>query len=368
MIERYLKDLESRINPAVEDDLLSQWKSFLNDEKEDGFFIPSRRKAIPPQINWPEISVNEALDDPESMALQQLSECSEALSEGSGAVMNVRTNYGTGIMPSLFGAEIFRMDEKLNTLPTTKPLSGNVDAVKEIIDSGIPDLNNGYGNNCFETGEYFVETFNQYPNVSRYVRIYHPDLQGPMDICELLWGSSLFVDLIDNPDLVHSLLSLITRTYIAFMKEWEKVVPPKSEYSAHWGFLQKGRIMIRDDSAMNLSPEMFDEFIKPYDQKLLSELGGGSVHFCGRGDHYIKHLSEMKNLYGVNLSQPELNDMETIFRNTIDKKIMILGLQHDAAQNALKKGRNLRGRVHCWPQTHKQIEKHYVNPNEENMS
>jgi hypothetical protein len=82
---------------------------------------------------------------------------------------------------------------------------------------------------------------------------------------------------------------------------------------------------------------------------LLSELGGGSVHFCGRGDHYIKHLSEMENLYGVNLSQPEHNDMETIFRNTIDKKIMILGLQHDAAQNALQEGRNLRGRVHCWP-------------------
>jgi uroporphyrinogen-III decarboxylase len=112
--------------------------------------------------------------------------------------------------------------------------------------------------------------------------------------------------------------------------------------------LHKGRIMIRDDSAMNLSPEMFDEFIKPHDQRLLSEFGGGAVHFCGRGDHYIDRLTRMEGLYAVNLSQPECNDMERIFRHTVDRGIRLIGLQRLAAENALRRGRELGGRVHCW--------------------
>jgi hypothetical protein len=196
-------------------------------------------------------------------------------------------------------------------------------------------------------GRYFVELFANYPNVSKYVHIYHPDLQGPMDICELLWGSDLFIDLIDTPDLVHSLLELITETYIRFMREWEQLVPPRDPYSPHWGMMHRGRIMIRDDSAMNLSPEMFDEFIKPYDQLLLSEFGGGAIHFCGKGDHYIESLAHMTGVYAVNMSQPECNDMERIFRNTIDKGIMLIGLRSDAVEAAISQGRDLRGRVHC---------------------
>lgn len=105
--------------------------------------------------------------------------------------------------------------------------------------------------------------------------------------------------------------------------------------------------MLRDDSAMNLSPEMFEEFIKPYDQKILNELGGGAVHFCGKGDHFISSLSEMDNLYAVNLSQPEYNNMETILSNTVDKGIKIIGLTREAGEELVKTDRQLAGSVHC---------------------
>ena len=38
---------------------------------------------------------------------------------------------------------------------------------------------------------------------------------------------------------------------------------------------------------MNLSPDMFMEFIFPYNQRLFDIFGGGGDHFCGRGDHFI---------------------------------------------------------------------------------
>jgi hypothetical protein len=350
MLKPFLEDLESRINPDAEEVLLTEWKRFLNGELKTGFFSPRRQKASPPGVEWPAVSVNEALTDLNRMVLQQLSVCSSALEgdswQGSGAFMGVRSNYGTGVMPSVFGAEMFIMDERADTLPTTKPLQGGTDAIRQLLDKGIPDIRTGYGRRCLDAGSYFVELFADYPNISKYVQIIHPDAQGPMDICELLWGSDIFFELIDNPDLGHVFLDLITETYIRFMHEWEKIVPPQKDYAFHFGMMHGGRIMIRNDSAMNLSPEMFDEFIKPYDQRLLTEFNGGAVHFCGRGDHYIDRFHTMTGVRAINMSQPQCNDMERIFQYTIDKGIALIGLRRDAAEAATSRGRDLRGLVH----------------------
>jgi len=194
-----------------------------------------------------------------------------------------------------------------------------------------------------------MEWFAPYPKVRRWVAIYHPDLQGPMDVCELLWGSSLFTAVLDAPDLLHKLLDLVTRTYAVFMEEWNRRVPAYDPpWSVHWSMLHRGRIMLRDDSAMNFSPAMFDEFIRPYDARLLRDLGGGGLHFCGKGDHYIPSAGEMSGLHVVNLSQPEYNDMEVIFRHTVDRGIQIIGLDRRTAEEALRRGRDLHGNVHCW--------------------
>lgn len=103
--------------------------------------------------------------------------------------------------------------------------------------------------------------------------------------------------------------------------------------------------MLRDDSAMNLSPEMYAEFAEPYNRRILAEVGGGAMHFCGRGDHYIHLLCAIPGLYGVNLSQPQHNDMEKIFQSTVDRGIVLLNLDRKAAEAALERGRDLKGLV-----------------------
>ena len=127
IIKKYLEDLESRIDSGIEEELLSSWKRFIVGKLDGGLFVPSRRRASSPAMTWPNVSVNEALDD---------------------------------------------------------------------------------------MGRNFANQFADFPKVSEYVRIYHPDLQGPMDVCELLWGSELFLAMLDTPDLVHASLKLITETYI----------------------------------------------------------------------------------------------------------------------------------------------------------
>ena len=72
-------------------------------------------------------------------------------------------------------------------------------------------------------------------------------------------------------------------------------------------------------------------------KKLLERYGGGVIHFCGRGDHYIDKLQELPGVYGINMSQPEYNDMEKIYRYTVEKGIKILSF--DGARAEMDKGR-----------------------------
>ncbi len=347
ILNQCLDDLEARIDLQAEQRLLMEWIDFSEGRFPGQIFSPARRQPAPSQIEWPQVSINAALASYECMAIQQYGACSRLLEEGSGLLLNVRCNYGTGIVPSLFGMPIFLMDEAYDTLPTSRPLN-NLDAIKLLLDSSVPDLYHGYGRQVFEMAEYFQSIAQHYPKISQTVSLYHPDTQGPMDICELIWGSSIFYALYDRPDLVKALLELVTETYIRFMRLWVASVPFRQGGNIHWGLYHRGNLMLRDDSAMNLSPDMYGEFIRPYDQRLLDEFGGGAIHFCGKGHHYLPQLSQMNGVFAVNLSQPEYNSMELVYANTVDKGINLLDLKREAAETALAAGRDLRGRVHAW--------------------
>ncbi len=327
--EMLLEDIERRINPEVEDAYLGQWDDFVHGKFQGDIFLANRSVKTKANYICPEVNINDALIDYEMMLVHQMQDVSHALAADN--ILTVRTNYGTGIMSSLFGAEVFTMPREINTLPTTKPM-GELEKMEALLEKGIPDLMNGFGRNVFEMGEYFAEVFEKYPNIQKYVSVYHPDTQGPVDILELLWGSDMFYNLYDEPEVVHDMLKLVSDTYIQFMETWYRLYPQKKDWANHWNSMAHlGTIVLRNDSAMNLSPEMYEEFAKPYDEMLLNHFGGGVIHFCGRGDHYIEKMSQIEKLYGINISQPHLNDMEVIYKNTVDKGISILGFDKERA-------------------------------------
>jgi len=169
----------------------------------------------------------------------------------------------------------------------------------------------------------------------------------PPNAAEVVWGSDIFLAFYEEPELLRDLLDLITRTYAAFMRQWHARVQPEDGESTHWEIRHRGRLMIRNDSLMNLSPGLYVEYVRPLDQRLLDEFGGGAIHFCGKGSHYIEAMSQVRGLYGIQMSQPHLNDMETIYRHTVDKGIPLLSFDRKTAEAAKAAGRKLRGRVQC---------------------
>ena len=326
-----LDDLAARIDDDQEQANLRAWLAFLDDRCADDVFQPPRRTPAAARVTWPDIRINTAYADLDAMVLSQLADCSALLADGGGRRLAVRCNYGTGIMPSLFGCDMFLMPPETRTLPTALPLASKHN-VAALLDAGLPDIHTGLGRKVFAAAERFLETFAARPKLARNVALYHPDTQGPIDIAEVVWGSDIFYAFYDDTRLLRDLLDLITETYIRFLRAWYDLVGQPDDCATHWGLMHKGTIMIRNDSLMNLSPQAYVEFVRPLDQRLFDEFGGGAVHFCGRGDHYIDAMSRMTGLTAINMSQPECNDMETIFRNTVDKGIKLIGLPSSALQ------------------------------------
>lgn len=320
-VKACLEQLEGALDLDWEREKIATWKRFLDFEPFEGGFRlgePDAGGVEPGQ--WPQVTTNQAIRDRELMLVAQLAKPYAIACRRTREIPNIRCNYGTGILSSLFGAEVFWMPDELDTLPTTRALEGE-DPLSQLLAGGEPELTAGWGGQVFETGEYFKEMLAPYPKLSEAVWIYHPDLQGPIDIAELLLGTQLLLAFYDRPEDVKALMELLTGTYIRFMKRWLEVVPPRENgrYMAHWQRLFKGQVLLREDSLVNLSPDIYSEFVKPYDERILAEFGGGAIHFCGRVDHCIDIMTDSEHLTAVNMSQPELNDMERIFRATVGR-------------------------------------------------
>jgi hypothetical protein len=275
----------------------------------------------PIDTDWPRFPYNDAFYDPSKMLLNQLYAPFIHNQLKDDHPLNIRCNFGTVILPSIFGVG-YQLTE--TSLPWCHHLTSR-DAVRRLIANGIPDPHSGLGGRCFETADYYREVLADYPKLAQAVAIYHPDMQGPFDVAHLIWGPDIFVALYDCPELVHELLTLVTETYIVWMKQWKAFIGEGNDFTTHWNFYIKGGIMVRDDTPVMLSLAHYETFVKPYDQQLLDEFGG-CIHFCGKADYLVPSMCESRNLYGIHSSQPELNDMRMIKDAAFAQQIALLGV------------------------------------------
>jgi len=163
-----------------------------------------------------------------------------------------------------------------------------------------------------ETCQFYQHVLNEYPALRDLIRIVLPDLQGPFDNLELLVGSEVFVQLHTCPEQVQAALHAMATAQVGFARHLQPYLTDGPEGYAHQhAVMIKGQILIRADSVILVSPEMYGELIAPHDEYVLHELGGG-MHTCGRTDHVDAFLS-LPSVRCLDLGQSELNDMDSIY-------------------------------------------------------
>jgi len=87
-----------------------------------------------------------------------------------------------------------------------------------------------------------------------------------------------------------------------------------------------GNILLKlDTETAMLSEEMYEEFCKPYNERVLNALGGGSIHFCGGGlEWHARHIPK-HNITCINFGNPERHDLLKEWADARKKKISFVG-------------------------------------------
>ncbi len=323
-LHRYLAKFEGMLDPERQVRAREACRRALSFEPVEELPYVYRNGAGRINDDWPSFPYNDTFVIPAKMLLDQLRAPFFHHQMGDYHPLNIRCNYGTVILPSVFGVA-YQLTE--TSLPWAHHLPSRED-VRALIERGVPDAQSGLGGRCYETAAYYREVLSGYPKLKEAIVIYHPDLQGPFDVAHLIWGPDILFGVYDCPDMVHDLLALVTETYATWMSGWKTLVGEGNDWTTQWNFYMRGGIMLRDDTPVMLRREHYEEFVRPYDQRLLDEFGG-CIHFCGRGDAFIASMCQSRNLYGIHSSQPELNDVGLLLRSALGNGVALLGLPQE---------------------------------------
>ncbi|MBN1342172.1 MAG: hypothetical protein JXQ73_05810 [Phycisphaerae bacterium] len=281
----------------------------------------------------------EAVDDPVKMLHNELVHafdtsilCHQQV--GDDLPYTVRANFGTVIIASIFGARIEMADDNP---PWVLPFP-NAEAVQKACDCDALDISRGLCPKIVDFYEFFRQTLAGYPNVKQCVRLVLPDLQGPFDTVELLRGSEIFVDLYERPDWVHELLSKAAQAQVGLARRLGRLLTDDGEGVSHQHATTiLGKILVRCDSAINVSEGMYHDHIAPHDEFVLRGMGGGGIHFCGKGEHLVPVMLNLSSLRCIDLGQPELNDLDALYAQAAERRIPLVRVR--VSQDDLVSGR-----------------------------
>jgi hypothetical protein len=266
---------------------------------------------------------HEVFDDPRKMLYNELVHafdtsivCRDRLDDD--LPLTIRANFGTVLIASLFGG---RVEQVGDNPPWVRPFE-TLDELRAAIDRDPLDFSQGWCPRVVERYEFYRQTLGAYPDLAQMVHLVLPDLQGPMDTAELLRGSSIYVDFYNEPDLVAKALNVIARAQIGFAKHLSSCLSDgEAGFSHQHAAVICGRILIRNDSTINISPTTYHRCVAPYDEMVLSELGGGGIHSCGKTEHNVDEFFGLPSIRCLDLGQPWLNDVDAIYAKARGRKI-----------------------------------------------
>ena len=266
---------------------------------------------------------SQIFDDPEKMLYNELVYAIETSIASRGQIdddlpLTIRANFGTVVVASLFGGRVEQVGENP---PWVRPFH-TLEEFRAALDRDPLDFSQGWCPKIVERYQFYRDALDAYPELAGLVHLVLPDLQGPLDTAELLRGSEIYVDLYNDPDLIAKALDTIARAQIGLAKHLSSCTNDSSDgFSHQHATVIGGHILIRDDSTINISPAMYRQHVAPFDEMVLSELGGGGIHSCGKVEHNVDEFFALPSIRCLDLGQPELNDIDTIYAKARRRKI-----------------------------------------------
>ena len=279
----------------------------------------------------------EAFHDPAKMMVNELlrnnrSSIFHQVDFQDDAPLCLRPNIGCTLITSMLGAQVKVVD---NAMPWVLPLDDKT-ALMAVADGPLPPFDDGLLPRVIEQYDYFHSMLEDYPNCQTAIQVVLPDLQGPFNNVEMLWGSSIYLAFYDDNDraLMLGLLSIVTDLTLAVYERLEREAPNNigCDYQYQHTTAQKGRLMLRNDSSTNMSPLHYEEFIRPFDARIADAIGCIGIHSCGNVERLFAMWSSMRGVQCLDVGQPEKNDLDALYAIAAETHIPLTRLVLPAAE------------------------------------
>jgi hypothetical protein len=316
MLSEHLAKLNDIIDPEVLAEAEARQRAAVLYEPVDR--LPTLVNC--PVPGWPAFCYREGFYDMEKMLASELAGAWVGAHVGDDRMYTIRANYGVGTVASMFGCEIVLTND--NAMPWCMHLSD--ERLDRVLESSEVDIEAGLGKRVAETVNYYKDMLSRYDKLARCVRIFVCDTQGPFDVAHLVMGSKIYTEIYDNPTRVHRLLELTADTCIRVNRAQKELIGEGCDWSWHSQMLIRGGVRICEDTPTNLSAEFYAEFPKRHNERVLRELGGGWIHYCGNGKQILPEVLSTPGVNGINFGNPEMQDIAAIYHAAAPLKIPVL--------------------------------------------
>ena len=130
------------------------------------------------------------------------------------------------------------------------------------------------------------------------------DCQGPLATASQLVGyDKLFYLMYDEPRLVHELMEKITESLIMWVKRQKAEIGEPLDECIGDQLIYTGNhsgVWLSDDDAIMVSPDLYREFVVPYNGRVFRAFDKGILHYCGNANHQIGNFFDTDGLVGIN--------------------------------------------------------------------
>lgn len=188
-----------------------------------------------------------------------------------------------------------------NDYPKIEPVLGSPADIRRL---KKPDVKSGLMGKELEYTRFFQEeTDFKYP-------ICLGEHMSPLEmVFALMDTTSVTFGMMDEPKLMHDLLSMVTETMIEFIAEQRAVA---HEYNLGFSIGSSGEyipegygVWLSADSIVNLSPDLCEEFFVPSMNVISDEYGGVFIHSCGNFEQVIDTFDSIRDLRGIDFGASE---------------------------------------------------------------
>jgi uroporphyrinogen-III decarboxylase len=197
-----------------------------------------------------------------------------------------------GVFAEAFGCPFEWND---NDAPWTCTIVDSIEKLKKLKKPQLKDAQ--LLQRVLRTTEYFND------ETKGLVSIAATDTQSPIDTLTLICDTTWFLtEAYDYPDEFHRVLSDITDLIIDFtLAQRSLCAKPINPGHIMWSpDIIKGT-SISEDVLVMIGPDFYNEFARPYNERIAEALGGVAIHSCGNWAHNFEQVRNTQGLTMVDL-------------------------------------------------------------------